>query len=99
MQLHNPLSEALTIVGLSADCCAIAILHQMRRDGDKLMMQHLDQLPIAAHETAQLAPGGMHIMLMNSKEPLKHGSRVTITFNLADGRSQSVVLGVKKYEP
>lgn len=98
MQLTNLQQQAQTIVGVSADCCAIAMLHQMQRDGDKVSMAHLDQLVIPPQSSVQLAPRGMHIMLMQAHEKLSLDRQIIITLTFSDGHSQKIALAVKKDE-
>jgi copper(I)-binding protein len=99
MQIHNPQLQPQTIVGLSADCCTSVMLHQSRREGDKVSMEHLDHLVIPAQASVQLVPGGMHIMLADAQEALTLESKVKITFNFGDGSTQEFDLDVKKDGP
>ena len=45
---------------------------------------------IAPDASAVLKPGGLHLMLMDPRVPLKAGTQVAIEFPLQDGR---VVIG------
>ena len=61
-------------------------------------MRPVRELPIAAGATAVMAPGGMHLMLMQPRRALRDGDRVAIRFTLADGRAvdgQFRVMGPK----
>lgn len=98
MQLTNQQSQAQTIVGVSADCCAMAMLHNTQHEGDKVAMVHLDQLVIPPQSSVQLAPGGMHIMLMQAREKLSLNRAVIITLEFSDGHSQAIELAVEKDE-
>ena len=98
MKFYNPQPQPQKIVGVSADCCAMTMLHQMRREGDKMRMEHLDYLLVPAQSEVNLAPGGLHIMLMKPKQELQLDSKVTLVFTFADASKQSIVLDVKKYE-
>ena len=44
------------------------------------------ELRIAPDDAAVLKPGGLHLMLMEPRAPLKPGSKVAIEFPLQDGR-------------
>jgi periplasmic copper chaperone A len=99
MTIHNPQLRAQTIVGVSADCCAGAMLHKTRREGDKVVMDHLEYLAIPAQASVQLAPGGLHIMLTEAQEELTLESKVKITFSFGDGSTQEFDLDVKQSEP
>jgi copper(I)-binding protein len=95
MQIHNPLSQAQTIIGARADCCAMVMLHQTRKNGDKVFMDHLEQLVIPAQSSVQLTPGGLHIMLMHATRELTLDSPVIISFDFDNGHTQDIELHVK----
>lgn len=99
MTIHNPQLRAQTIVGVSADCCATVMLHKTRREGDKVLMEHLEYLDIPAQARVQLVPGGLHIMLAEAQEELTLKSKVKITFSFGDGSTQEFELDVKQSEP
>ena len=98
MKINNPQLRPQTIVSLNADCCAMVMLHNTRKVGDKVVMEHLDYLAIPAQSSVQLAPGGMHIILMEPHEELALESKVKLTFNFSDGSTQEFDLDVKKNE-
>ncbi len=51
----------------------------MTMDGMVMKMRQLDMLAVKAGETVKLAPGGLHIMLIRLKEPLREGMSVPLT--------------------
>lgn len=96
MQLHNNSSGVSVIVAVSADCCAEIMMHQSRRVGDKVFMEHLDTLEIPAKSGLMLAPGGLHLMLLGAQVPLGVSDEVNITLTFADGSTQTVTAPVKR---
>jgi copper(I)-binding protein len=44
----------------------------------------------------QLAPGGLHLMMMNPTEPTEPGDVLKIIIELDDGSTQSLNMTVKK---
>ena len=98
MQLSNQQLYAQTIVGVNADCCAMAMLHQTAFEGDKASMVHLDELLIPPQSSVQLAPGGLHIMLMQPREKLALDRKVRLSLKYSDGHSQTIEVAVKKDE-
>jgi len=98
MRIYNPQLKPQTIVGVSADCCAMAMLHQTRKHGDKVSMDHLDLFVVPAQTDVQLNPGGLHIMLMQAQQELTIDSEVKITFSFSDGTTQDINIHVKKNE-
>lgn len=59
-------------------------VHSMRTEGGVMRMRRLaDGLVIPAGGTATLQPGGLHIMFMGLKRPLKRGETVPVTLHFA----------------
>ena len=64
-----------------------ASLHTHIRDGDIMRMRHVEGgIPVPAHGTVALKPGGYHVMLMRLKAPIEKGGTLplTLTFERAD---------------
>lgn len=79
-------AQGVRITGVSADVADSAMLHTMA--GGR--MQMLKSLDVPAGGTVKLAPGGMHIMLMELKHPLSAGEKVHIWLEYADGARQKI---------
>jgi hypothetical protein len=61
-------------------------VHEMRLDGDVMRMKPVEGgLEIKPGATVELKPGGLHLMFVDLKEPLKEGQTVkgTLTFEKA----------------
>jgi periplasmic copper chaperone A len=54
-------------------------LHSMRMDGNMMRMQEVAAIEVPAGQTVELAPGGLHLMLMGLKAPLKAGDSFPMT--------------------
>lgn len=55
-------------------------IHEMVNVDDVMRMRPLpDGLPIPAGATVELAPGGLHLMLMDLRQPLVEGGTVVVT--------------------
>ena len=50
-------------------------LHSMSMDGDVMRMRQVDAIALPAGQTVELKPGGLHIMFVGLKAPLKAGDR------------------------
>lgn len=73
---------------VSASAAAVAgkaELHDHIRDGDVMRMRKIDAISVPANGAAELKPGGLHVMLMGLKQPLKTGEAfdLTLTFEKA----------------
>ncbi len=62
-------------------------------------MREVGKLALPAKGKVALAPGGLHLMLMQPKQALAEGASVPVTFKLEDGRSIEATLQVRKTAP
>jgi copper(I)-binding protein len=59
-----------------------------------MKMRELESLPIPAGKMINLSPGGMHLMLVGLKKPLKEGEQVALTLVFKDNAGKSSSLEV-----
>jgi copper(I)-binding protein len=59
-----------------------AELHSMTMDGGVMRMRALPRVELPAGRTVKLAPGGMHVMLVGLKQPLKAGETIPVTLSV-----------------
>ncbi|WP_262298724.1 DUF1775 domain-containing protein [Microvirga sesbaniae] len=74
------------LVGGSFPLASKVEVHEMRMDGDVMRMKPVEGgLEIKPGATVELKPGGLHLMFMDLKEPLKEGQTVkgTLVFEKA----------------
>ena len=50
-----------------------------------LLLRRIDSLPLPARGEVRLAPGGLHLMLIDLRKPLVEKQRVAFTLVFADG--------------
>lgn len=96
MHLHNHSSIARIVVAASADCCEQVMMHESRRVGDKVFMDHLDSIEIPAQSERILAPGGVHLMLIGARTPLAVNDQVKIVLDFSDGSQHIETVSVKR---
>ena len=65
-------------------------LHNHINDGGVMKMRPVSSIDIKAKGEAILKPGGLHVMLIDLKAPMKEGDVVPITLNFDDGSSRKV---------
>jgi copper(I)-binding protein len=73
------------IVGGSTPVAQRFELHTMSMKGDVMEMRQVDAIELPAGQKVELKPGGLHVMFMGLKEPLKLGSKVPVTLKLEKG--------------
>ena len=96
MTIHNAQTHALSIIAIRCDAFTSVEIHRtIERDG-MMRMEPVPSLIIEPDSTVQLAPGGLHLMMMNPTQPTKPGDTLMIVIELDDGSTQSLKLIVKK---
>jgi copper(I)-binding protein len=74
LEIVNAGSVGDRLLGVETAIAKQAMLHSTDHGADGVArMVHLDAIDIPANGTVLLEPGGMHIMLMGLKKPLKVG--------------------------
>jgi hypothetical protein len=73
------------LVSASCTCAASVSIHEMKMTGSVASMKAVASVEIPAGGKVTLAPGGMHLMVMGLKAPIKAGDRVqmVLTFEKA----------------
>jgi len=66
--------QADKLLSARADFAGRVELHSMSMDGDVMRMRQIDSIDVPAGKTVELRPGGLHIMFMELKAPLKTGA-------------------------
>ncbi len=84
-RIVNTCPMPVTIVGASSPSFGSVELHETRMVDGVSKMRHVPQLRLAPDGTAIFKPGGMHLMMMKPRTPLKAGSKIVIEFELAGG--------------
>ncbi len=68
------------LIGASSSAAGRIEIHEMRMDGNVMRMRVLPSgLPLPAGKAVALRPGGIHLMLIDLRGPLKQGSAVPVT--------------------
>ncbi len=67
------------LLGATSDAAAGVQIHENRVEGATASMHPLDGLDIPAGGYVELKPGGLHVMLLGLRRPLKPGDIVSVT--------------------
>jgi copper(I)-binding protein len=81
------------IVSASAPVSNVVELHTHTLDGGVMRMRQVDAIDVTGGTTTQLKPGGLHIMLIGLKAPLKAGDSFPLTLKFE--KAGEVKLDVK----
>ena len=84
--------EADRLVSASAPVAKVTELHTHINDNGVMRMRQIPAIDVPAGETVTLKPGGLHVMFMGLKAPLKEGESfpLTLTFEKAGTRTMQV---------
>jgi hypothetical protein len=96
MTIHNGQANAIGIVAIRSDSFASVEIHQTIAEDGMMRMESVPNLVIESDSTVQLAPGGLHLMMMNPTEPTRPGDILEIVIELDDGSTQNLNMTVKK---
>ena len=81
-------AEAAALVSASSPVAGTVELHTMRMEGDVMKMRAMERIDLPAGQSVKLAPGGLHLMLTDLKQPLKKGDTVPLTL-VIEGRDKT----------
>lgn len=84
--------QGATLVSAECDLAGSVEIHTMTMENDVMKMRMLDELALPAGKTVSLAPGGLHLMLFNLKQPLDAGKEASFTLNFrsASGEQKQI---------
>lgn len=95
--LHNPSDAAATLVGVESPAAARVEIHEMREvEGMMQMREVTTGLAVGPGEQLTLAPGGLHLMLIDLAAPLAEGDAVPMTFRFANGEALHLTVPVRR---
>jgi copper(I)-binding protein len=78
--------EGQRLVSASSPAAGVAEIHEMKMEGEVMTMRPAGAIDLPAGKTVEFKPGGLHLMLMDLKQPLAAGSSVPVTLVFKNGR-------------
>lgn len=87
--LHNGSAKKITLNAVESPACGMLMMHKSSNGG----MEHVMALDVAPGETLTFAPGGYHLMCMDSK--LKPGTSAPVTFTFGQGAKLAATFAVR----
>jgi len=84
------------LVSVASPAAGAAELHITTLDGGIMKMRPVGKIELPGGKPLKLAPGGVHVMLLDLKQPLKPGDKVPLTLTVQrDDRSSRSVFTVE----
>ncbi len=91
MTIRNIGDEAVTLTGISTPLAMMPEIHETTTSAAGVSsMAPAGEITIAPGEAAELAPGGLHAMLMQLQEQMIEGQSFPLTLNFSDGGNVTV---------
>ena len=83
------------LISASSPVAAEVQLHEMSMDGSVMKMRQIKEIAVPADGAVELKPGGLHLMLIGVKTPLKVGELVPLKLKFAKAGDVEVSFSVK----
>ena len=99
MTLRNAGSAPVTVIGVRSTLAADAMIHVSKVEHGESTMRPAGPVTIAPGASVQLAPAGMHVMLMQLAHPLAVGEQVPLELLLAGGGRVALSARVRPLKP
>jgi periplasmic copper chaperone A len=94
LSVSNAGPAADRLLGGSSAVAARVEVHEMRMEGNVMRMRELTAVDLPVGTRIQLAPGGLHLMLIDLKAPLKIGDKVPLTLRFEKAGEIDLLLQV-----
>ncbi len=96
LTIENDSNRAINIIAVESEVFTQVDIHESIEKNGMMSMQPLSHLIVPAGATVKLAPGGIHLMMMQPKIALKPGDRVDISLRFESGDTQTMHMTVRK---
>ena len=90
MVIKNNGDKDVKVVKADNPVSRVTELHTHLNEGGVMKMRPVPAIDVKAKGEAVLKPGGLHVMLIDLKAPMKEGDVVPITLTFDDGSSKQV---------
>ena len=90
MVIKNNGDQDVKVLKADNPASRVTELHTHLNEGGVMKMRPVPSIDIKAKGEAVLKPGGLHVMLIDLKAPMKEGDSVPITLTFDDGSSKQV---------
>jgi periplasmic copper chaperone A len=95
MTIENHSGGDISLRSASTEVAQTVELHKMELVDGMMKMHRVKTIDIPAGGTAELKPGGYHLMVIGLKKELKQGDKVTITLEFSGDLRKTITIPVK----
>lgn len=84
LTLHNGSAAPDTLLTVRTTVARTVEMHRSATDADGVMrMRPVDHVVVPPHDSVALRPGGLHLMLVGLRQPLRAGEQVALVLAFA----------------
>lgn len=87
MDIKNASNADVKLVGVHSSVCKSTEIHTHKMENGMMAMVQVEDAIIPKNGETKLAPGGLHIMLMDLNKPIKDGDKVDLELKFSNGES------------
>ena len=100
MDITNTGDASVSLTGADSDFATTYELHESKMSDGQMVMEKVpgQEIPVAAGGTANLEPGGLHVMVIDIQEPLAVGDEKTFTLTFTGDCSKEITAPVEMAE-
>ena len=73
---------------MKSAAAGVVEIHEMKLENDVMKMRAIPAIDLPAGEQIKLAPGGLHLMMMDLKQPITAGQTLSFTLTLEDANGK-----------
>ena len=84
-----------TLVAAGSPLAGRVELHSMTNDGGVMRMRQLPKVALPAGKTVKLEPNGIHLMLIDLKQPLKPGDKLPLVLSVQSSGMSLTTLNIE----
>lgn len=87
------------VVNARSPVANVVELHTHTHEGGMMKMRQIPDIGLPAGGESVLKPGGLHVMLIDLKQPLKSGDMIPVELEFEDGSRKALSLPVQPVTP
>lgn len=95
LEIRNDGGNPRILTSVSSPVFGEVSIHRSVMHGNMVHMEHLKELAIPPRASVALKPGGLHLMLMGARKPLRVGDQVPMTLTFQSGEKIEVTAAVR----
>lgn len=96
MELSNAAAQTDHLIALASPVAGAVEIHVTSMQDGVMNMRQVEKLELPPRKKIQMAPGGMHVMLMELKQPLTAGQSFPLTLTFEHAPPMTVTVAVRQ---